>query len=211
MSPRSPADQPMAAATAARSLGALGHVHQKRRRRRQSSPSDRMGAEEPTHVGSSGLARVRVQLRRQRRERQHSTSWHCRRVAIVIHGRRSVTDRTPVQWRSLPLSTDACVISQAPAGGPAGLADISSGHAPSSRHYPPRAAAFTDLCDDAIRLKWRAGHCVRRCCEGQREASNSDEPHHSASPFTQHRCRKPQPPRNDRGFTTATPRPCDGG
>jgi hypothetical protein len=87
-------------------------------------------------------------------------------------------DRTPVQWRSLPLSTDACVISQTPAGGPAGLADISSGYAPGSGHYPPRAAAFTDLRDDAVRLKWCAGHCIRRCCEGQRKTSNSDEPDH---------------------------------
>ena len=77
---------------------------------------------------------------------------------------RSVMDRTLVTL--LPLSANAFVVSQTPAGGSASLADISPGHAYAIHPYPPGAARFTDLRDYAVRLKRREGHGVRRCCEG---------------------------------------------
>ena len=66
----------------------------------------------------------------------------------------------------LPLSANALVVSQTPAGDSASLADISPGHAYAIHPYPPGAARFTDLRDYAVRLKRREGHGVRRCCEG---------------------------------------------
>jgi hypothetical protein len=43
----------------------------------------------------------------------------------------------------------------------------------------------SDLRDHAVRLrKRRERHCLRRCCDGNGEASNSNQPDHSSPPLT---------------------------
>src|SRR5215469_11703444 len=72
----------------------------------------------------------------------------------------------------------------APADSSAGLADGGSGHAVATDHCPTCAAAEANLCDDAVRLRNRRGrHCLRRSCDGQGKASNSNQSDHSSPPL----------------------------
>ena len=72
-----------------------------------------------------------------------------------------------------------------PADGSAGLADGGSGHAAASDHGPTRAATGGYLRDHAVRLRnWGGRHCLRRSCDDQSKASNSNQPNHSAPPLT---------------------------
>src|SRR5262245_51613444 len=54
-----------------------------------------------------------------------------------------------------------------PAGGSAGLADGGSGHADTPNAGPARAAAVSNFCNHAVRLRYRRGcHGVRRRRDG---------------------------------------------
>lgn len=82
--------------------------------------------------------------------------------------------------RSLPCGADASI----PSDTPAGLANVVPGYALAVHRGRAGTAACTHLRDQAIRLKkWRASHCLRRCCSRQGKARNSDKPDHSCSPL----------------------------
>ncbi len=58
---------------------------------------------------------------------------------------------------------NACVPSQTPADGSAGMADGGSGYAVTINSGPARAAAVSDMRDHAVRLRnWRGRHCRPR-------------------------------------------------
>ena len=85
----------------------------------------------------------------------------------------------------VPCSANVSGPSYTPAFRAAGLADGGSGHADTVNHCPTKAAADSDLRDHAVRLrKRRERHCLRRCCDGNGEASNSNQSDHSAPPLT---------------------------
>jgi hypothetical protein len=73
-----------------------------------------------------------------------------------------------VRWRSVIPSANACLPSQTPADGSAGVADGGSGHADTMNSCPARAAAVSDLRDHAVRPRdnLRGRHCLRRRCDG---------------------------------------------
>ena len=102
---------------------------------------------------------------------------------VLRRRRSSMTSKRSSTRPSLipPSSASASV----PTHTPACLADGGSGHADTVDHCPTRPAADGDLRDHGIRLrKRRERHCLRRCCYGNGEASNSNQPDHSSPPFT---------------------------
>jgi hypothetical protein len=61
----------------------------------------------------------------------------------------------------------------------ADLAADGCSHTSTVNHVHTRAACLADLCDRAVRLmKRRAGHGLRRCCDGQSK-DDRDQPDHS--------------------------------
>jgi hypothetical protein len=71
-----------------------------------------------------------------------------------------------------------------PADGAAGMTDGGSCHAYPVNPCPTHAASKSDLRDHAVRLRNRRKcHSLRRCRNRQGEASNSNQPDHSAPPL----------------------------
>ena len=71
-----------------------------------------------------------------------------------------------------------------PADGAAGMTDGGSCHAYPVNPCPTYAASKSDLRDHAVRLRNRRRcHGLRRCRNRQSEASNSNQPDHSAPPL----------------------------
>ena len=71
-----------------------------------------------------------------------------------------------------------------PADGAAGMTDGGSCHANPVDACPTYAASKSDLRDHAVRLRNRRRcHSLRRCRNRQGEASNSNQPDHSAPPL----------------------------
>jgi hypothetical protein len=90
----------------------------------------------------------------------------------------SVKDQ-PARWRSLVQDASASLPSHTPADGAAGLANGGSCHARTVHHCPARAAADGNLRNHAVRLRNRRGrHSVRKCCDGQGQASSCNQPDH---------------------------------
>jgi hypothetical protein len=72
-----------------------------------------------------------------------------------------------------------------PANDPASVAHGGSCHAHSINPCPAHAAGKSGLRDHAFRLRNRRRcHSLRRCCNQQGEASNSNQPDHSAPPLS---------------------------
>jgi hypothetical protein len=72
-----------------------------------------------------------------------------------------------------------------PADGAAGVTNSGSCHAHTVNPRPTDAAGKSDLRDHAIRLRNRRRcHSLRRRCNRSGEASNSNQPNHSAPPLT---------------------------
>ncbi len=114
--------------------------------------------------------------------RERAESNLARLVGGVIkrgNWRQTCDGSTPVLRRSPVLSANACVPSQTPADGSAGMTDGGSGYADTINSGPARPAAVSDLRNHSVRLRdWRGRHCMRRSCDGQGEASNSNQPDH---------------------------------
>jgi hypothetical protein len=86
------------------------------------------------------------------------------------------------QWLEPP-TANASAPQCTPPSGPASMADGASCDADAPNSRRTRAAGEGRLCDHAIQLRYRRGcHCFRRCCDGQGETSNGNQPDHSFSP-----------------------------
>jgi hypothetical protein len=102
-----------------------------------------------------------------------------------------------------PASTNTSAPPHTPPESSARLTDTAPGDADATNARPTRTASKGDLRDHAARLMdWCGCHGVRRCCDGQDKASNSDQPDHCFLPvYTGLLRKKPALKRNRRRFS----------
>src|SRR5262249_20967945 len=154
-------------------------VVQERRR-----PTSGLARSEPVAVlmHAGGTARVALALRV---ARERVDEHFAPRPGLLIRSPPGIAGSDAPEGPAVALAAVGAAVAVAAVAviAAAHLAEGGPGHAYTIHSDPARAAAFADLGDEAVRLKRRAGHGVRRWCEGQRKARNGDESDHPASPL----------------------------
>ena len=97
----------------------------------------------------------------------------------------TAAQRGPPTTGSLKVSTLASHSGRASADGSPGVADGGSCHAHAVHSCPTHAAGGSDFRDHTVRLKnsRRRRHSLRRYCNRKGQASNHNQPNHSAPPL----------------------------